>query len=76
MALLRVLGHSIIADAGERRPWVTVVDHQRSPSDIAAIAKDRGTRRLQMITEYAERDQDLSYDDWKLALLSMSTGEV
>jgi hypothetical protein len=76
MALLRVLGHSIIADAGELQPWVTVVDHQRSPADIAGIAKDRGKRRLQMIAEYAERNEDLSYDDWKLALMSLSSSEV
>jgi hypothetical protein len=76
ISLLRVLGHSIIADGGVRHLWVTVVDHQRSPAEIATVAKDRGRRRLQMISEYANQDQDMSYDDWKLALLSLSTSEV
>ena len=76
IALLRVLAHCVIADASEVRPWVTVVDHRRSPAEIAAIVRDRGERRLRMVADFAEQNPDMSYDDWKLALLTLPTGEL
>jgi hypothetical protein len=76
IALLRVLAHCVIADAGEVRPWVTVVDHRRSSADIAAIVRDRGEHRLRMVADFAKQNPDMSYDDWKLAILTLSTGEI
>ena len=75
IALLRVLAHCLLADANDYQLRTTVVDHTRSAADIAAIANDKGQRPLRMIAEFVGQHPDMSYDDWKLALLEISEPE-
>jgi hypothetical protein len=75
MSLLRVLAQAVLADSGPDPIRVVVVDHARTPDEIAAIAVDPDTERLRMITGVAERYPEMDYVDWRLEVLSLAALE-
>ncbi len=76
LALLRVLAHSILAEAlGDLR--VTVLDRRPgSPEEVAKLVGDRGPVPLRTVADYADYRPDVSYDDWRLEVLSLATMEA
>jgi hypothetical protein len=75
VSLLRVLAQAILADTGPIPVRTVVVDRMRSPEEIAAIAADPAANRLRVITDAAELYPEMSFDDWRLAVLSLATVE-
>jgi hypothetical protein len=75
ISLLRVLAQAILADTAPTPVRTVVVDHLRSPEAIAAIAVDPAANRLRVISDAAERYPEMSYDDWRLEVLSLATIE-
>jgi hypothetical protein len=75
ISLLRVLAQAILADTAPVPVRTAVVGHSRSANDIAEIALDPIANRLRVISEAAERYLDMTYDDWRLAVLSLVTIE-
>jgi hypothetical protein len=75
ISLLRVLAQAILADAGPTPVRTVVMDHSRSPDQIAAITVDPAGNRLRVISEVAERYPEMSYDDWRLEVLSLASIE-
>ena len=51
------------------------MDHSRSPDQIAAITVDPAGNRLRVISEVADRYPEMSYDDWRLEVLSLASIE-
>jgi hypothetical protein len=64
IALLRVLAQAILADTAPVPVRTAVVEYSRSADQIAEITIDRAANRLRV-----------SYDDWRLAVLSLATIE-
>jgi hypothetical protein len=75
ISLLRVLAQAILADTAPARVRTVVVDHIRTPEQIAAIAVDPAARRLRVISEIAESYPEMDYVDWRLEVLSLATVE-
>jgi hypothetical protein len=76
LALLRVLAHSILAEGpGDLR--VTVLDRRPGgPEEIAKLVGERGPVPLRTVADYADYRPDVSYDDWRLEVLSLATLEA
>lgn len=75
LALLRVLGHAVLADAANRKLRVVVVDQGRSIDDIARVVVE-GPRDLQrMIADLAESNPQMNYNDWRLEVLQLASIE-
>ncbi len=75
ISLLRVLVQAIRADTAPMPLRVVVVEHTRSPDEIAAIAVDPAVSRLSMVSDAAERYPEMSYADWRLEVLSLASIE-
>lgn len=75
ISLLRVLAQAILADTAPMPVRTAVVEHSRTPYQIAEITLDPTASRLRVISEAAERYPDMTYDDWRLAVLSLATIE-
>jgi len=75
ISLMRVLVQAIRADTAPNTVRTVVVEHLRSPDEIAAIALDPAVNRLSTISDAAERYPDMSYVDWRLEVLSLATIE-
>jgi hypothetical protein len=75
IALLRVLAQAILADTAPVPVRTAVVEYSRSADKIAEITIDPSANRLRVISEVADQYPDMSYDDWRLAVLSLATIE-
>lgn len=75
ISLLRVLAQAILADTAPDPVRTAVVEHSRAPGEIAEITIDPTTSRLRVISEAAEQYPEMTYDDWRLAVLSLATIE-
>jgi hypothetical protein len=75
IALLRVLAQAILADAAPMPVRTAVVEFSRSAEKIAEITIDPAANRLRVISEVANQYPDMSYDDWRLAVLSLASIE-
>jgi hypothetical protein len=75
IALLRVLAQAILADTAPVPVRTAVVEYSRSAEKIAEITIDPAANRLRVISEVADQYPDMSYDDWRLAVLSLATIE-
>jgi hypothetical protein len=75
IALLRVLAQAILADTAPMPVRAAVVEYSRSAEQIAQITIDPAANRLRVISEVADRYPEMSYDDWRLAVLSLATIE-
>jgi hypothetical protein len=75
LALLRVLSHAALADAGDRHIRAVVLNHGTTTEDaLRAVRGDEGDRQTRM-AEFIQSSTDVSYDDWKLELLSLVVNE-
>ncbi len=75
LALLRVLSHAALADAGDRHVRAVVLNHGTSAEDaVRAVRGDDGDRQTRM-AEFIQSSADVSYDDWKLEFLSLDINE-
>jgi hypothetical protein len=75
IALLRVLAQAVLADTAPMTVRTVVVEHMRTPDEIAAITIDPAVNRLRMVSDAAKRYPDMSYVDWRLEVLSLATIE-
>lgn len=75
IALLRVLAQAIIADTAPVPVRTAVVEYSRTADQIAEITIDPAANRLRVISEVADTYPEMSYDDWRLAVLSLVTIE-
>lgn len=75
VSLLRVLAHAVLAERAEAGVRATVVEHGRTPAEVAELARHRGADRLRIIAEYVETAPEMSYADWRLQVLQMASME-
>ena len=75
MSLLRVLAQSIRADIAPVAVRTVVVEHLRSPDEIAAVAVDPARDRTRAVSDAADRYPEMNYVDWRLEVLSLATIE-
>jgi len=75
IALLRVLAQAILADMAPIQVRTAVIEHSRSAGQIAEITLDPAANHMRVISEVADSYPEMSYDDWRLAVLSLSTIE-
>jgi hypothetical protein len=75
IALLRVLAQAIIADTAPASVRTAVVEYSRSADQIAEITIDPAANRLRVISQVADTYPEMSYDDWRLAVLSLASIE-
>ncbi|MDP8978719.1 MAG: hypothetical protein M3N17_09150 [Actinomycetota bacterium] len=75
VSLLRVLAHAVLAERAEAGVRATVVEHGRTPAELAELARHRGADRLRIIAEYVETAPEMSYADWRLQVLQMASME-
>ena len=75
MSLLRVLAQSIRADIAPVAVRTVVVEHLRSPDEIAAVAVDPARDRTRAVSDAADRYPEMNYVDWRLEVLSLATVE-
>jgi len=75
ISLLRVLAQAVLADTAPVPMRTVVVEHMRTPDEIAAITIDPAVNRLRMISDAAKQYPDMSYVDWRLEVLSLATIE-
>jgi hypothetical protein len=75
LALLRVLSHAALADAGDRHLRAVVLSHGTTSDDaVRAVRGGDGDRQTRM-AEFIQTSADVSYDDWKLEFLSLVSNE-
>jgi hypothetical protein len=75
LALLRVLSHAALADAGDRHLRAIVLNHGTTADDaVRAVRGGDGDRQTRM-AEFIQSSADVSYDDWKLEFLSLVSNE-
>jgi len=72
--LLRVLARSVLAECEGADVRAVVVATDRSPADIADIARHRGDRSGKQAAEVAALG-DMNYADWQREYLSLTTEE-
>jgi hypothetical protein len=74
LALLRVLAHALRADRAPGHVAVAVASAQHSPDALARMA---GGERVPHppVPDYAAMWPDMSYDEWRLAVLGLETLE-
>jgi hypothetical protein len=70
-SLVRVLGHAASADAGGELV-VRVLESNATPRDVALAALGRDPAR----EERAQRLSDLSYEEWRIELMSLVSVET
>jgi hypothetical protein len=75
ISLLGVLAQAVRADTAPIPVRTVVVEHLRSPGEIAAVAVDPAANRLGVISDVADRYPEMSYVDWRLEVLSLDTIE-
>ncbi|MGQ0618078.1 MAG: hypothetical protein ACT4PW_14005 [Acidimicrobiia bacterium] len=75
LALLRVLGHAILADARERKLRVVVVDHETSAADIARLVVEGRRDRARQFADLVESNPEMDYDDWRLEVMRLASIE-
>jgi hypothetical protein len=75
ISLLRVLVQAIRADTAPAPVRTVVVEHMRSPEEVATIAIDPVANRQQVVSHAAELYPEMSYVDWRLEVLSLATIE-
>ena len=75
ISLLGVLVQAILADTAPIPVRTVVVDHERTPGEIAAIAVDLAADHARVLSDVAERYPELNYVDWRLAVLSLAAIE-
>jgi hypothetical protein len=73
--LLRVLAQALVADTAPVSVRTVIVGHTRSADEIAEITVDPAAHRLRVIAEAAEGFPEMSYDDWRLAMLGLASIE-
>ena len=73
--LLRVLARAILAECEGADVRAVVVGNDRSPADIADIARRRGDVKTKKAAEVAALPGDLNYADWQREFLSLTTNE-
>lgn len=72
LALMKVLGHSLLLERGDGLA-VKVVDHQRSPERVAAVAVEPETKPLQVVTDLAAATPELDYAAWRDAMMNLTS---
>jgi hypothetical protein len=72
ISLLGVLAQAILADTAPIPVRTVVVDHERTPDEIAAIAVDLAANHPRVLSDVAERYPEMDYVDWRLAVLSLA----
>ena len=73
--LLRVLARAVLAECEGHDVRAVVVGNDRSPAEIAEIARHRGDRTGKRAAELAALPGDLNYADWQREFLSLTTEE-
>ena len=77
LALLRLLAKAIVADGESRQLRAIVINRQMTPGQIAtAVFEDPDARRLRVLTNAADSNPEMSYDAWRLELLSAVSLEL
>ena len=75
ISLLRVLAEAVRTAVAPTPVRIVVVEHLRSPEEIAAIAVDPALGHPKAIEDAADRYPEMSYVDWRLEVLSLATVE-
>jgi hypothetical protein len=75
ISLMKVLLQAIRADTAPVPVRGVVVEHRRTPEEIAEIALDPAANRLSKIADLAERYPEMDYADWRLAVLGLASIE-
>lgn len=75
LSLLQVLAHALRADKAPHTVWVHVVDHERSPEQVASIALTGEPPQGEALRELAQREPDMSYEDWRTEVMGLVTVE-
>jgi len=73
--LLRVLARAVLAECEGGDVRAVVVGNDRSPDDIADIARRRGDDTAKRAAEVAALPGDLNYADWQREFLTLTTEE-
>jgi hypothetical protein len=73
--LLRVLARAVIAECEGSDVRAVVVATDRSPAEIADIARRRGDQAGRRAAEVASLPGDLNYADWQREYLSLTSEE-
>jgi hypothetical protein len=73
--LLRVLARAVLAECEGGDVRAVVVGNDRSPDDIADIARRRGDESAKKAAEVAALPGDLNYADWQREFLTLTTEE-
>jgi len=80
VAFLEVLAHAIRADLAPAKVRVRVLDHRQPPADIARLALAEppapAPGRWPEQRNLAEREAELSYQDWRTEVLGLARIEV
>jgi hypothetical protein len=73
--LLRVLARAVLAECEDSDVRAVVVVNDRSPAEIADIARRRGDQAGRKAAEVAALPGDLNYADWQREYLSLTSEE-
>lgn len=73
--LLRVLARAVLAECEGNDVRAVVVGNDRTPEEIADIARHRGDRAGKRAAEVAALPGELNYADWQREYLSLTTEE-
>jgi hypothetical protein len=73
--LLRVLARAVLAECEGSDVRAVVVATDRSPAEIAELARRRGDRAGRKAAEVAALPGDLNYADWQREYLSLTSEE-
>ncbi|MGH8929290.1 MAG: hypothetical protein ACRDZO_01295 [Egibacteraceae bacterium] len=76
LSLLSVLAHALVTERGGTGVTVTILDHQRTPQELAEIAQSPGDRPVRLIARLAEIEPELDYDDWRNEVLALTTTDT
>jgi hypothetical protein len=77
IAFLDVLAHAIRADRAPAKVRVRVLDHRQPAAEIARLAlTGEPVQRPTAERRAAERETELSYQDWRTEILGLATVEV
>ena len=70
-----MLARAVLAECEGSDVRAVVVANDRSPADIADIARRRGDEKSKKAAEVAALPGDLNYADWQREFLSLTTEE-
>lgn len=73
--LLRVLARAILADAASATVRAVVVGNERSPEEIADIARSREAAQRRREAQVASLPDEMPYADWQREYLTLTTDE-